>query len=49
MTGRGSARATIRQIDIDGEDTDDPLIIANKFNSFFTNIGPELAKNPIDW
>ena len=39
-----ATRANIRQIDIDGVATDDSQIIANKFNSFFTNIGPELAK-----
>ena len=43
ITHRGSTRAN-RQIDIDGVATDDSLTIANKFNRFFTNIGPELAK-----
>ena len=28
---------------IDGDFTNDPKIIANKFNQYFTNIGPELA------
>ena len=50
MTCRSSTRANIRQIDIDGVATDDLQIIANKFNSFFTNVGPELAKkNSANW
>ena len=47
ITYRGSTRANIRQIDIDGVATDDSLTIANKFNRFFTNIGPELAKKSL--
>ena len=37
-------KSPIRQIFIDGKKTDDMKKIANGFNSFFVNIGPNLAK-----
>ena len=35
----------IGQIEIDGSTVENPEIIANKFNNFFTNIGPDLQKH----
>ena len=39
-----SNQQIINQIEINGAITENPEIIANKFNNFFTNIGPDLRK-----
>jgi hypothetical protein len=44
MIGRGPARNTITQIKSNDSIIDEPEEIANKFNEFFVNVGPDLAK-----
>ena len=44
ITNRAVAKHGIDQIEIGGLVTNNPLSIAEKFNNFFTNVGPELAK-----
>ena len=45
MTGRNQARKSINQIEINDTLTEDKKLIADKFNEYFVNIGPELARN----
>ena len=44
ITNRAVAKHGIDQIEIGGLEINNPLSIAEKFNNFFTNVGPELAK-----
>jgi len=44
ITSRTKCRNTIDEIICNNSIISDPKIIANKFNTFFTNIGPDLAK-----
>ena len=46
MTGRNSVKNNrcVSEIEFNGALITDPEFIANKFNAYFTNIGPELAK-----
>ena len=45
MTGRNHARKSINQIEINDKLTEDKKLISDKFNEYFVNIGPELARN----
>ena len=45
MCGRNSTHKQIDQININDSITEDPQEIANKFNEFFANVGPNLAKS----
>jgi hypothetical protein len=45
MCGRNSLQKQITKIRVNDETIDDPKQIANKFNEYFTNIGPNLAKS----
>ena len=40
MINKKPVSKKIGQIEIDGSTVENPEIIANKFNNFFTNIGP---------
>ena len=44
MINRTQAKKQISQIELNGETIEDPIIMADKFNNFFSNIGPELQK-----
>ena len=39
------SKKIISEINIGGVTSDDPTEISEKFNNFFTNVGPDLAKN----
>lgn len=45
LTGRKSNKSTINSLVVDDETINDPKKICNNFNSFFAEIGPQLAKN----
>ena len=45
LTGRKSNKSTINSIVVDEETISDPKEICNNFNSFFAEIGPQLAMN----
>ena len=45
MCDRNSTHKQIDQININNSITEDPQEIANKFNEFFANVGPNLAKS----
>ena len=45
MINKKPVSKKIGQIEIDGSTVENPEIIANKFNNFFTNIGPDLQKH----
>ena len=44
MINKTQAKKQISQIELNGETIEDPIIMADKFNNFFSNIGPELQK-----
>ena len=45
ILGRGRATDTVTQLNVNGHVSSDNLSIANHFNSFFTNIGEEIANS----
>ena len=44
ITNRTTTKNNIDQIEMNGSIIDNPLDIAEKFNNFFVNVGPDLAK-----
>ena len=45
MINKKNSKKIISEINIGGVISDDPAEISEKFNNFFTNVGPDLAKN----
>jgi hypothetical protein len=44
MTNRSTSSKQITQIEVNNQNISDPIVIAEQFNKFFVNVGPELAK-----
>ena len=44
MIGKKRKKQTVNCIEVNGDLTQDPEIIANGFNNYFVNVGPDLAK-----
>ena len=45
MINKQNSKKIISEIKLGGVTSDDPAEISEKFNNFFTNVGPDLAKN----